>query len=400
MLAMKVTFFLAAFCGFCRAVEDEAEASPIEKVITMMEDLMTETLVEGKAEAKTYDKFACFCKDMSEEKTYSIGENTDYLAELEATIQEQIAKRTSLDNQIAESTEILNEKMKLTKEADAKRKKDKDDFKIAEADCFTFKKEIDFAVVELMASEEGFMQVKAVISRHKADGMDTVQQELRKYLDQNPQIGEDEKQFINANFLQEEEGTEAKPHKSATGGVVKTIKELKPGMQETLKRLRADEVQSKHEYQMVIQALTDEKKAEQKVLDDAQKSQAKNTEALAEASKDMTLTQGSLTDDKAFLTKLTENCNAKSKQWDQRSSARAGELTALTNAITIVKSRVSTKSGKTVRFIQQGSNLVQRITKGFDLKLCLDEIFHRLLQSIVGCLPKKRVQVVRASPRK
>merc|ERR1719316_2354149 len=97
-----------------------------------------------------------------------------------------------------------------------------------------------------------------------------------------------------------------KEHKSATGGVVKTVKELKPGMQETLKRLRADEVQSKHEYQMVIQGLTDEKNKEQKVLDDAQKAQGKNTEELGQNSKDMTLTQGDLTDDKAYLTKLTE----------------------------------------------------------------------------------------------
>merc|ERR1719387_412315 len=134
---------------------------------------------------------------------------------------------------------------------------------------------------------------------------------------------------------------------SATGGVVKTVKELKPGMQETLKRLRADEVQSKHEYQMVVQGLTDEKNAEQKVLDDAQKAQAKNTEELGQNSKEMTLTQGT----------LTENCNTKSKQWDQRSSSRAAELTALTNAITIVKSRVATKSGKTVRFIQKDSSV-------------------------------------------
>jgi len=138
---------------------------------------------------------------------------------------------------------------------------------------------------------------------------------------------------------------------------VKTVKELKPGMQETLKRLRADEVQSKHEYQMVVQGLTDEKNAEQKVLDDAQKAQAKNTEELGQNSKEMTLTQGTLTDDQAFLKTVTENCNTKSKQWDQRSSSRAAELTALTNAITIVKSRVATKSGKTVRFIQKDSSV-------------------------------------------
>merc|ERR1719387_216448 len=144
---------------------------------------------------------------------------------------------------------------------------------------------------------------------------------------------------------------------SATGGVVKTVKELKPGMQETLKRLRADEVQSKHEYQMVVQGLTDEKKAEQKSLDDAQKTKGENNEELGQNSKDMTITQGTLTDDQGFLKTLTENCNTKSKQWDQRSKARAEELTALTNAITIVKSRVATKSGKTVRFIQKDSSV-------------------------------------------
>jgi len=406
MFSLKVTFFLAALCGSCFAVEDASDVSPIEKVITMMEDLMTETLVEGKAEAKTYDKFACFCKDMSTEKTDAINENTDYLAELEATIQEQIAKRTSLDNQIAESSTILAEKMKGIKEADAKRAKDAEDFKIAEADCFTFKKEIDFAVVELMAGEEGFLQLKAVISEHKAHGMDSVQEGLRKYLDQNPQITEDERQFINTNFLQE--ANEVAPHQSATGGVVKTVKELKPGMMETLKRLRADEVQSKHEYQMVIQGLTQEKTAEQKVLDDAQKSQAKNTEELGQASKDMTITQGTLTDDQGFLKKLTENCNTKSKQWDQRSSSRAAELTALTNAITIVKSRVATKD-KSRSFIQQNSSMPNiHVPKTSMIQADTNSAYEEVLDvadeeeeamSFLQMSPRKRVVSLLARPQ-
>jgi len=405
MLAAKITFFLAALCGSALAIEDDSEVSPIEKVITMMEDLMTETLVEGKAEAKTYDKFACFCKDNTDEKTEAINENTDYLAELEATINEQVAKRTSLDNQIAESSTIVAEKQKGIDEADAKRKKDNEDFKVAEADCFTFKKEIDFAVVELMAGE--FIQLKTVITKHKAKGLEAVQTAVKEYAAQNPQMSQDEHHFIKTNLLEVEEGSPnmAKKESSATGGVVKTVKELKPGMEETLKRLRADEVQSKHEYQMVLQGLTQEKTAEEKVLEDARKANSKNTEEMAQASKDMTLTQGELTDDQNFLKTLTENCNTKSKMWDQRSKARAEELTALTNAITIVKSRVATKSGKTVRFIQQNSSLPKTAMIQEDSGSPYDEVLQVADEeedpeaiSFLQISPRKRVVSLLAKP--
>merc|ERR1719399_344211 len=74
---------------------------------------------------------------------------------------------------------------------------------------------------------------------------------------------------------------------SHMGSVVKKVKELKPGMEETLKRLRADEVQSKHQYQMVQQGLLDEKKAQQKILDSLDKEQGQNTKDLAQNQQDL-----------------------------------------------------------------------------------------------------------------
>merc|ERR1719235_1171463 len=79
------------------------EDSPIEKVLTMLGDLQAEVVTEGKAEAETYDKFACFCKDVTEEKSKAITDGSDEKSELEATINTETSKRDEMDTSIAEA---------------------------------------------------------------------------------------------------------------------------------------------------------------------------------------------------------------------------------------------------------------------------------------------------------
>jgi len=365
-MAIAKIMILSMVAGAALAIEEDV--SPIEKVVTMLEDLQTEVLVEGKAEAKTYDKFACFCKDMTEEKTEMIQENTDWLAELEAEIGGQFTKREEFDLKIAEVTNVIAEREKEMKAADDQRAKDNADFKVAEADCFTFKKELDWAVVELMATEEGidtsgmnlggFMGVKSLVSKVWEGNPDETNQALNELKVHFAKMPRTQARFFE-DLLQI--GKPAGQMGGHMGSVVKEIKELKPGMEDTLKRLRADEVQSKHQYQMVIQGLTDQKKAQEKIMARTQEEKGKNTLLLNQNQADATLTQSDLTNDQAYIKSLTESCNTKSKQWDQRSQARASELTALTNALTIIKSKVASKvSDKTVRLLQTGDSVLKK----------------------------------------
>jgi len=55
----------------------EAKMAAVNKVTTMLEDLKSQVLDEGEAEAATYNKFACFCKDTTKEKTEEIKEGED-----------------------------------------------------------------------------------------------------------------------------------------------------------------------------------------------------------------------------------------------------------------------------------------------------------------------------------
>merc|ERR1719313_1530920 len=87
-------------------------------------------------------------------------------------------------------------------------------------------------------------------------------------------------------------------------------------------------------------------------MNKATKEKAEVTEFLHMDQQELTLVQADLTDDQNYLKLLTSNCDTKAKQWDERSAARASELTALTSALNIIKSKVASKvSDKTVRLL-------------------------------------------------
>merc|ERR1719453_1138687 len=105
-----------------------SDLSPVEKVVTMLEDLQTQVVVEGKAEAKTYDKFACFCKDMTAEKTDAISAGTDKSADLSALIEQLTNDRSTADDDIADLNKKIDELDKSMKENKEKRAGEKATF--------------------------------------------------------------------------------------------------------------------------------------------------------------------------------------------------------------------------------------------------------------------------------
>ena len=62
------------------------QVTPVEKVITLLEDLKAQVTEEGETEAGTYDKFACFCKDTTDEKSTAIKDGQDEIDELSVSL--------------------------------------------------------------------------------------------------------------------------------------------------------------------------------------------------------------------------------------------------------------------------------------------------------------------------
>merc|ERR1719277_2560874 len=62
--------------------------------------------------------------------------------------------------------------------------------------------------------------------------------------------------------------------------------------------------------------------------------------AIAENRQSLVSSEAMLKDDQSYLKDLTMRCESRAKEWDQRSSLRAGELKALSEALTVLKDKV------------------------------------------------------------
>jgi hypothetical protein len=278
MITSPHVFFVALAIG---SIASAVDVTPVEKVITMLEDLMTQTIVEGKAEAKTYDKFACFCKDSTEDKTFSISEGMDRVASLEADIADRIAYRNKQQQNILESQKALEANTEKEK-AGRKKRKDQDAiFQEEKADINVLKKEIQAAKDALLEGiaepEEGaspaFLEVFA---RVKAARQAIKQPDA-----------------ITKNLTPQEQIVKA------------ALEPLQEDADDAWKKIHAREVQEKADLTLLLQEVKFVKDQEELKISKAQAKSSVASDDIGRMGQELTLAQAALTDDRNYLTELT-----------------------------------------------------------------------------------------------
>merc|ERR1719450_1287643 len=324
------------------------DVSPVEKVVTMLEDLQTQVVVEGKAEAKTYDKFACFCKDMTAEKTDAINAGTDKSADLSALIEQVTNDRSTADDDISDLNKKIDELDKSMKENKEKRAAEKATFDALHAELTKGITDLTNAVNTLKSSRPAsLMSLKSVIK--------TIRQAA--FMGDAMGHGPKNQKALTA-LMQQDPEVPMEDFTSHSEEIISMIEGLQSDFKTKLSEVKIEETKAVSDFDLQMQADTDERAAASKELKDTTELKAEKMEAIAASSKELTETSATLTDDQNYLKDLTEKCNLKSKEWDQRSQMRQDELTALTTALTIVKEGVATKTTeKTVRLVQSAAKV-------------------------------------------
>merc|ERR1719191_422198 len=130
-------------------------------------------------------------------------------------------------------------------------------------------------------------------------------------------------------------------------GIIETLEGLLNTFRERKTTLESDNETAESDYNLALQAKLDQLKQAQESLENKQKEKTETTEEIATSQADLTETTAMLNDDRVYLKDLTEKCETKAKLWDQRSQMRADELSALTQALSVLETAVAEKAEAT-----------------------------------------------------
>merc|ERR1719506_2790580 len=307
------------------ALSHASEVSPVEKVITLLEDLKTETEDAGKKEASTYDTFACFCKDTTVEKSDAIKSEQDNIDEFAATLEEQTGISNAKQHETEELGEMIRSLDTEMTEITARREKEKAKYEATAADLSKAVSSLEGAIADMQAGKgASFLSVKKGIRKSIA---------MADALDLSP------KNQRSITALLQTDADESPEGDFAFHGddIIATLQDLEKEFKAKKAEVDQIEGQNKKDFNEVMKSKTNEKKTAEGDKKTAEGDKDTADENIAKATEDMVKEEALLKDDELYLKDLTSKCELKAREWDQRSQMRSEEVTALTAALKIIK---------------------------------------------------------------
>merc|ERR1719235_1647314 len=316
------------------AGRDEESVSPVEKVLELMNSLYAQVEDEGKEEAATYKKFACFCKDTQLSKDKAIKDGNDNESDQLATIEQMTAKEASLTQSITDlNTDLDNGEQSLI-DATNERAEEKAKYDKKHTDCINSVEGVRTAMADIAAATS-FVEKEAILKSSKV-------QALIDALDP---------------------GDKSREHAGlgASSSITEVLDALLDDWTKKAKRMEDKEKAKKELYDKTSAELRKMIKDTEAAIDAAKIQLSETKATLATTKGQLTETKANLHDDTKYLKDLTAQCEMKANEWDQRSTMRAGELKALQEAIDIVGGSVAKTAGtrgytdNTAAFLQGGA---------------------------------------------
>jgi len=326
----------AAALAFGAAGSSAEEVNPIGKVLQLLSNLEQKILREGEASQKVYGEFAEWCEDKSRQLGFEIKTGKEQAQDLEAVVNQQIAKDVALNEKLDKLSgeESANEK-ELAK-AVAIRKEENKDFVAAEKELLqtvnTIKRAIKIVEKE-MKGGASMLQMHSASSMAEALGV-LVQASKISVADADDLTSLIQQRASAASA--DEDGDPGAPaaaaYENKSGNILQTLTDLLDDAEAQLDALRKKETENKNAFQLAEQALKNELKHAAKQITEAKTGIAAAAEIKSKAEGELVVVKKDIKADQMSLGDLHHECMTRAEDFESETKSRGEELSALAKA--------------------------------------------------------------------
>jgi len=326
-------FVLAAF-----AATDAASISPVQKVISLIDDFSAKVQKDVEVAVKQFEASAKFCDNESVAKDYAIKDTKEQIESLSATIEEEKAKLGEYATNIQDASGRISDTEGELYKANEQRKATHDDFMANEKELVntvgqlegahsTLKKALALTQVTPQ-TKKGLEKIVGALSQIVEASFVTHAQraKVKAFLQSRIDSADDDLSFLSAR-------------KGAEGGgdsIIETIEQMTEKAEGTLSDTRKEEMHSNHEFMLLKQGMDNEVKSTNDELAENTNGKQISTQSLAQGEKDLGIAKRALADDMAYVKDLRLDCTEKARTWEIDHKDGEAELKALSSAKAIL----------------------------------------------------------------
>lgn len=343
----------SALFAVVRVDSVDVHVTPVEKVTNLLKRLQKQVEEQGKDEAASYDKYACFCKEQSNEKRYMIEKSKEKIEKLDVKIDYLASAITDKNQEVITLNTDISTLENDIKQATDVRSSEHDAYVAKNEDLSSAIAAIEGAITALEDSKAGMSGVKldfaqvrtaAGIALAAASKANVKETSLAKILalaraKQNPST-----------------------YAYQSNEILSTLRELLDIFNRNKKEADEDEFDTKAAFdkndlsmKLLKQFKEKEKSEIKQEIDSMTEEKQTSEQERSEEAKDQK-------SDKEFLVVLVGECETKAGEWDARSKTRADELSAISQAIDALVGGVapSWKANKKLVGLEQKTRLTKR----------------------------------------
>merc|ERR1719163_569439 len=323
---MTLLWLLAAYA---------AAVTPVQKVITMMEDMAAKGKAEKEAEIATYKEYMKWCDKTTFEKGTAIRDGKLAVEQGMAAAGKAKADAEAAADKIVE----LNGNIKAwaTQKAEAIKEREVENADY-EAEHTEFTENID-ALSAAMATIAATMQpVSALIQDANSDLMATWEKLTKKFPDSEKKIF--------TSLLQEDDELSApagNAFESSSGGVQDAVGKLKERIEGKRADLEKEETEAKFAFETLVGQLDLNTEQAETEIEEKTQSKAQRLADFESFTSEVEATTATLKTDEKYFADLEAQCTTKSEEFEARQQMREEELQAIAKAIEVMSG--STVSG-------------------------------------------------------